>query len=188
MVACLLAGVVVAQAAGVDVLGSIAHWTEGVFGFGTLPSENTSTNPSPSQNNVSVEDVDIPEEYNEIHELLSERGLKFYFPQIPAEFEPLESSIYIRPDTNCVDFGIGYLRGDDCIGFYLVQNDGSPSTVYEKDDGPVEEYRNNDIIYYIFTNVTNVTTVWMVDNVEYCITTNSTSVDIKELIHSVQSI
>jgi hypothetical protein len=132
MVACLLAGVVVAQAAGVDVLGSIAHWTESVFGFGTLSSGNISTNPSPTQNDFSGKKMDVPEEYDEVQVALSEQGLPFYFLKVPSEFEVIEKSLHTNPVTNFVTFSVTYLYGDDCIGFDIIQNDGLSTLIYEK--------------------------------------------------------
>lgn len=58
--ACLLGSMAIAQAAGINVLGAIAHWTDSVFGFGSLSSEHTLSNPSKTAYAV---DLDIPEEY-----------------------------------------------------------------------------------------------------------------------------
>ena len=40
-VACLFGSMVAAQAAGVDVFGALARWTEGAFSFGPIQSERT---------------------------------------------------------------------------------------------------------------------------------------------------
>ena len=56
---------------------------------------------------------------------------------------------------------------------------------YEKDSDDVEEYIYNDIVHYIFSNNANMTAVWLMGEMEYCITTNSDSVNMKELIQSV---
>jgi hypothetical protein len=181
LAACLFAGVVVAQAAGVDVLGSIAHWTEDVFGFGKLPNENF----APSQDNFSSEKTDVPEEYHEVQAALSERGLPFYFLKAPSGFEVVEESLHTNPVTNFITFSVTYLRGDDYIGFDIMQNDGLSTLIYEKDDGDVEIYEQDGMIHYIFTNNGSTTAAWLADNVEYCISTNSSFLDMKELIRAV---
>lgn len=58
--ACLLGSMAIAQAAGINVLGAIAHWTDSVFGFGSLSSDHTPSNPSKTAYTAAL---DIPEEY-----------------------------------------------------------------------------------------------------------------------------
>ena len=180
-VACLFGGMVVAQASGLDVFGAMARWTESVFSFGTLPNGNMSNDPS----NVHNGRADIPEEYRDLQIALDERGLPLCFPKVPTEFDVQEPFLYIDPDTGCVGFNIAYMQGDDCVGFDITQNDSTPSTIYEKDDGAVEMYEYHGITHYIFSNMGNTTAAWIIGNMEYCITTNSSSVDIKELIQFV---
>lgn len=187
---CLFGSMVAAQAAGVDVFRAIARWTDSVFSFGTLPDEVTqgpaSTSSSDAAAQSSLTDgAIVPEEYKEVQAEFAERGLHLYFPKIPDGFAPHDSLLYIDPVTNCVSFGIAYTQGNDCIGFNIEQRTGPSTAIYEKDDGPVEEYEYHGITHYIFSNVTNKSAAWMIDNVEYSITSNSASVDLTELIQSL---
>lgn len=188
--ACLLGGMVVAQAAGVDVFGAIARWTDSIFTFGEIRGDTTlgmysGNNSIEEQYNERSNDVTVPEEYREVQAEMTQRGLPLYYPKVPKEFEAQDSLCYIDPVIDNVEFSVGYLRGTEYIGVDMIQYDARPATEYEKDSDDVEEYIYNDIVHYIFSNNANMTAVWLMGEVQYCITTNSDSVNIKELIQSV---
>lgn len=192
-VACLFGGMVAAQAAGVDVFGAIARWTDSVFTFGAVHSKPASSAYSDNsfnggeQNDLS-NDLPVPEEYRDVQAELTQRGLPLHYPKVPKDFEARDQLCYIDPVTDRIEFSVGYLRGTDYIGFDMLQYDATHSTEYEKDSNDVEEYIYNDIVHYIFSNNSNTTAVWLMGEMEYCITTNSDSVNIKELIQSVYSV
>jgi hypothetical protein len=55
----------------------------------------------------------------------------------------------------------------------------------KKDTGDVEIYEYDGIIHYIFTNNGSTMAAWLVDNMEYCISINSSFFDMEKLIQSV---
>lgn len=190
LVGCLFGSAVVAQAAGVDVFGAVARWTEDVFSFGAFPDEapiTTKSSDAAEQENHNAPQsyAEIPAEYQEAQAAFAERGLPFYYPKAPNGFELTEVQLHVFPSTNYVIFSIGFKNGDDTIGFDATQTNGFPSSVYEKNDDAVEQYLYNGITHYIFTNAQNCTAAWMIDNVEYTITSNSNTIDIRELIQSI---
>lgn len=188
--ACLLGGMVVAQAAGVDVFGAIARWTDSIFTFGEIRGDTASgtysgNNSIEERYNERSNDATVPEEYKEVQAELTQRGLPLYYPKVPKEFEAQDSLCYIDPVTDNVEFSVGYLRGTEYIGVDMIQYAARPTTKYEKDSNDVEKYIYNDIVHHIFSNNANTTAVWRIGEIECCITTNSDSVNIKELIQSV---
>lgn len=188
--ACLLGGMVAAQAVGVDVFGAIARWTDSVFTFGELHSETASSVYSGDSSNGGEQndlsnDIPVPEEYRDVQVELTQRGLALHYPKVPKEFEAQDPLCYIDPITDNIEFSATYLSGTECIGFDMIQYDARPDTKYEKDSDDVEEYIYDDIVHYIFSNNANMTAVWLMGEMEYCITTNSDSVNMKELIQSV---
>ena len=189
IVACLFGSMVAAQAAGVDVFGAMARWTESVFGFGALPSDvqgdGTSSLSARTAESDSPNGSDVPEEYQEVQAALEERGLTLYYPKIPEGFEAQEPLLYIDSVTDCVGFTIAYTQNSNCISYNVEQKTDSSSIVYEKDANDVELYEYNGVSHYIFKNVANKTVAWVIENVEYCITINLDSMDIKKLIQSV---
>lgn len=189
LVSCLFGSMVVAQAAGLDVFGAMARWTESVFSFGEMPTDNSSNHPTDgSGSSIHTNDQnrkhEVAEEYKELQAALSERGLHLRSPKIADDFEIGEPLLYIDPATNNVEFSIAYTRDDDYIIFEVVQNSGVSNKLYEKDDNKVETYLHSGITHYIFNNERSAIGVWNNENLEYSISTNAASVDLKGLIHT----
>lgn len=188
IVACLCGGLVIAQASGIDVFGAIAHWTESVFGFGSLPSDKALNNPSDVTHDAATNmhtAPTIPEEFKELQLALAERSIPLHVPKVPEGFEAVESELYIDPTTNDVDFYVRYTQDSNRIIFSLVQLNGLSSRVYEKDSSEVEAYEYAGVTHYFFNNVTNITVAWYADGTECSITTNLNSTTVKELIQSI---
>ena len=110
-----------AQAAGVDVAGTIAQWTENVFTFGTIQSENDSSHYPSVSDQVPA---DVPEEYQELVTELQKLGIEEY--TIPT---------YI-PDGFQVDTPELY---DDMYGFLREENGVQPEII------PVYDLKGNQI-------------------------------------------
>lgn len=187
VVVCLFGSMVVAQAAGLDVFGAIARWTDSVFSFGIIPDEGDASNSAydldaGTQTGVQGGTLVVPAEYEELQEALEERNLPLYVPKIPDGFEVADSALYVDPSTQNIDFSICYIQDSDYIGFTLIQNDGISHRLYEKDDGDAELFERNGVFYYIFSNEGPLSVVWSSGVLEYCISTNSTTVDVRELI------
>ncbi len=182
----LFGGLVIAQACGLDVFGAIARWTEEAFSFGELSTDVASNNPSTTyqERNTEYAKTEVPPEYNELKSALDERGLPFRIPVMPEGFEVAESLVYIRPKTNNVEFTIVYTQESDVIIFEVVQFDGRPKTVYEKDNSEVEEYNYNNIPHYIFKNNGDTVATWVIGDLEYSLSANTNSVYFKQLIKS----
>ena len=92
LLAVLLAGA--AQAAGIDVVGTIARWTENVFSFGTVQSGNDSSHYPSVSNQVPA---DVPEEYQELVTELQKRGIEEYTipTYIPEGFQADTPELYV---------------------------------------------------------------------------------------------
>lgn len=186
--ACLFGTLVAAQASGIDVLGALANWTESVFGFGSLRNDDTLNNPSNNTHAAtgSVQIApDIPEEFKELQLVLAERNIPLCVPKMPEGFEAENPQLYIDSVTNNVEFYIAYVQDSNRIRYSLIQFTELSNVVYEKDDSEVEIYEYAGVTHYIFSNVTNVTAVWRTDGIECSITTQLTSINMKELIQSM---
>ena len=110
-----------AQAAGIDVVGTIARWTESVFSFGTVQSGNDSSHYPSKSDQVPA---DVPEEYQELVTELQKLGIEEY--TIPT---------YI-PDGFQVDTPELY---DDMYGFLREENGVQPEII------PVYDLKGNQI-------------------------------------------
>ena len=114
-----------AQAAGIDVVGTIARWTESVFSFGTVQSGNDSSHYPSKSDQVPA---DVPEEYQELVTELQKLGIEEY--TIPT---------YI-PDGFQVDTPELY---DDMYGFLREENGVQPEIipVYDLDGNQIGEFK-----------------------------------------------
>ena len=69
----------------------------------------------------------------------------------------------------------------------IILSHGGDSSfpIYEKDSQSVEIYNQNDIDYYIFTNLASLVSVWSKDHTEYSVSTTLSLPALKEIIDSV---
>lgn len=168
----------VVQACGIDVFGSVARWTNETFRF---------TSPSAMQAELGST-AEIPEQLTALAEMLKENHistdvLPTYIPDGFAQIaldsaEMPESTIYM-----CI---LG--RDDESI---LLQYEAHSSerylTSYEKDGEDPIIYESNGIKFYVMTNTEQDLIVWQMDNVECSVyIRNAASQDYREaLINSI---
>lgn len=98
-VVCLLGSMVIAQAAGADVFGVLARWTEQAFSFGSVRSNDPKepVDSDPQQENNEEFASKLSPEYQELWAELQARGVySFSFPTyLPDGFEFDESDLWI---------------------------------------------------------------------------------------------
>lgn len=193
LVACLFGGIMVAQASGIDVFGALAKWTEDAFSFGDITEQGAQKASSAlseqsvqaNTQDLSIKTAEQPKEFEEMKAILEEDGQTLYFPQIPTEFRLVDSSLYINPRTDETTFMVGYENEDTFVGFQVIQYcNRMPAAIHEKDNTIMEEYEFSGIMHYIFGNNGATSAVWLLNNIEYTLWTNSESLDIKELVQS----
>ena len=170
---CLLGGMMMVQAAGWDLFGAMARWTEDVFSFGEIGGQETSA-------------VQPPEEWEEMRTILEAEGQTLYFPQIPDGFELIYSDFYVGSANGEADLLLGYEKEDTFIGFQAIHYyNRLPVALHEKDETQVETFELNGITYYVFSNNGTTKVVWLSDSLEYSIWTDDKSLDVTELIQTV---
>lgn len=160
-----------------NVIQMVAYWTAEQFGFRIEDN-------SQSGNLTRQSNQQLPEEYQELQSVLEKRGIHLSVPNFPEGFVAEEPLFSVDSTTGDIEFTIMYIKDIDYICFNLIYNGGLPSNVYEKDSN-MEQYEYAATIHYLFNNTETITAVWVIDNLEYCIFTNSSSVDIKDIIQSV---
>lgn len=189
---CLLASMAIAQAAGLDWLGTIAHWTEDLFSFGTKQAMDEMYDPY-SQENISAGQTDnsahasevVPEEFRELQAELEQRDLSLHVPIIPEEFEAEDSQLYINSETDRIVFCMAYTKDTDQVILEVTQSDEELRAIYEKDSADIDFYECNGIMYYIFSNIDNTAAVWNIEGLEYSLFTNLSANELKEIIQTM---
>lgn len=185
---CLLGGMVVAQATGTNVLGGLARWTEDIFSFGPIRSEqgpNTSERVETQANTSSFFDG-LPAEYQELWTELEARGVdSFLFPtDIPDGFVVDESDLTILPKTDTVVYHVWYVNTSIEIGFQIMLSETLHST-FEKDANEVEVYNVNNTDHYIFSNNSQNVIAWYLDGLEYSLSSTLPIPELKEILNSM---
>lgn len=184
----LLGGIVVAQASGIDVFATMAHWTESILSFGPLPSEISDSSQVSAQSEFQEDDHADLDWRDELKVSMENHNLLPQILKAPDDFTEKSHSIFVDPITGSVGFSILYTNGSKHISFDFSEFSGVPTAIYEKDNNNVEQYVYNEVVHYIYTNNENFVAAWVDGNLEYCISTNSSSIEIKDLIKSVYEV
>lgn len=154
LVVCLFSGMVAAQAAGVDVFGSIARWTGSLFSFGG-PQAGYAT-PAPS----ATPQPELTEEY-----------LESLLPVVPEGFV-MEQSYFHNDDDNAAHGVARYSNGQLSLIFTVERTPSNEFRLYEKDANQVISLILNGIEYYVFENNDITTAVWKIGGLECGIFSN----------------
>lgn len=172
-----------AQAAGVDVAGTIAQWTENVFTFGTIQSENDSSHYPSKSNQVPA---DVLEEYQELVTELQKRGIEEYTipTYIPEGFQVETPEIYVD-ETGYLVFTAAYKNGDAMVIFTVLGDGKAHVGLYEKDDSEVRIYSKNGIEHYFFQNLETNAVAWIVNELEYSVRTTLPAAELEKIVNSM---
>lgn len=161
--ACLLSCMVVVQAAGLDVFGSIARWTDSLFGFGAIGEPAASPSPTGTQE-VTVEYIET------------------LLPTVPDGFVMGEPEVFEDAETGCIEYWVGYFNGDKMIAFSAVEQYDDAMSEYQKDDQDVKIVNIDGQVFYAFMNNGFATAAWRVENLECNINTNLALEDLVQII------
>ena len=171
VLAVILGTTVIAQAAGIDVFGAIARWTQDSFYFerSAAPAEPVAACAplyETLQTNHITEQVAptwIPENMEQTNLVVDSNIVS-----------SLYQATYIDEENNGFTISI----------FYFVDPSKSVS-LYEKDDGEVTVYTSGNINHYFMTNLNTTTIAWINGHCECSISTNLPDEVMEEIIDSI---
>lgn len=183
VVVALLGGMVAAQAAGIDVFGAIARWTDETFHFIPAPSGGANSGTETIMNSGDDDYYDlfttallscgITEELSPMH--------------YPAGFEASEPKVVGNKLCDIVNLAF---HGDR-ERFFSVSvmryrsASGIGSLTFEKDGATPEQYTSGTKTFYIFSNEDTITAAWSEGLLVETIAGNLTLDEIKDLINSI---
>lgn len=167
----LLTSLFAAQAAGIDILGPLACWTQDIFYF-----ERTGTSQeSPPQNAIGS-----------LKRLLRENNVEAsVMPNwLPDGMKEIELSH--TQNKYGVEYYAIYANEQNTVSLYISDwESGNNSFAYEKNPGDVQVYQANETNYYIMGNMNTTTIVWTAENYECSISTDLAIEDIERIIDSI---
>lgn len=161
--ACLLSCMVVVQAAGLDVFGSIARWTDSLFGFGAIGEPAASPSPTGTQE-VTVEYIET------------------LLPTVPDGFVMGEPEVFEDAETGCIEYWTCYYNDDKFIAFSAVEQPEDNISKYQKDYQDVRIIDIDGQVFYVFMNNGYASTAWKFANLECNLTTNLTKENLSDII------
>lgn len=150
--ASLFSCMIVAQAAGIDVFGSIARWTEDVLGFGDREPEAQET-----QTSLSAEDVTRITDQIESWRL-----------SVDSDFEVSEPEVVTDEESGILYYYVLCSNGDNRVSFEArYQKNQIPGALFEKDQNNTEEKIFNNVSIYFYTNIDISVATWCTNNIEF---------------------
>lgn len=161
--ACLLSCMVVVQAAGLDVFGSIARWTDSLFGFGAIGEPAASPSPTGTQE-VTVEYIET------------------LLPTVPDGFVMGEPEVFEDAETGCIEYWTCYYNDDKFIAFSAVEQYDENMSEYQKDYQDVQIIEIDGQEFYIFMNNGYASAAWRSVNLECNINTNLLLEDLTQIV------
>lgn len=184
---CMFGCMIVAQAAGADVFGAMARWTDTVFSFGKITSDgavDTPLNPSEAEPGRIV---DEEAEYATLQDALDALGIaEVQEPAwFPEGYELRSIDITAMDDRGGVYLCAEYVNGDDAILIEFSSYTSMPGAAIEKTDAPVETFEVDGRIFYIIQNVNNYTAAWVTAHYECYISVPIALGSLKQILHSV---
>lgn len=165
-IACMLAAMVTAQAAGVDVFGAMARWSEDIFSFGQIsPDSEVSDNLDGKANG---------QEFSTLQEALDAYGMtEVHEPTWLPEGYALDIvDVLALDDPFLRSFEATYSNGEGRVGIDIINYEGEPATQVQKIDGPVKSVERNGTTFYIIENEVGGTIAWYTDQYECYLTSN----------------
>jgi len=169
-IVCMFAIMVAAQAAGIDVFGAMARWTEDVFSFGQIPPDSeVSDNLAQETMGQEAEALSSGAEFATLQEAFDAYGMtEVHEPAWLPEGHVLE-----RVNVLCVDdpflrtFSAAYTDGKGRLNIDIMSYEGEPITQVQKTDSPVESVEKNGVMFYHIENSVGRTIAWYSDQYEY---------------------
>ena len=185
-IVCALAIMVTAQAAGVDVFGVMARWTEDVFSFGPIaPDSQVSDDPAQE---TAGQEAEVPSTgFASLQEAFDAYGMtEVHEPAWLPEGYALDNlDVLALDDPFLRSFSASYTNGEGRVSIYIKSYEGEPDTQVQKIGGPVESAVKDGITFYLVQNTKNWTIAWCTDQYEYYIGSKEGKDTLWEVVESM---
>ena len=181
-IAVVFGGIVVAQAAGVDVFGTIGRWTNNVFHF-DLSADETSTS-------TGIYVGEGISEYAALQETLASVGIdeKLAPTWFPVGFNASDPEILTTNINDTVCLELFNEKNGQYISIEIIRYNTEQhlqATQFEKDANNVEQYSNEHQTFYILSNADTITATWSNDLIMMQLSGNIPKDDLKKIIDSI---
>lgn len=172
------AGMGVAQAAGYDVFGAVATWTDDIFMFRSVSGNLSTTVPS------ELPDGEVA--YSSLQEALDAYNVTVPLAPkwIPKEYS--FADVVANTVGNEIAIFATYASDEDVIDVTIMKHTTDSFAMVEKDAGTPERYRAGGVNHYILKNLGYTEASWINEEYECLLSGNNLSVkQLKKIIDSI---
>ena len=158
-----------AQIAGVDLVGTVARWTESIFSFGPIRTDGAQTSDSEVSGSVGyIQPSDSALTFASLQDALD------YYVIMEIKTPTWLPDGYCLGDisvTSNYDFGIFSLHASyegprDTIGISIMRYTDEPIIQAEKSETLVDTFESSGVTFYILDNRESFTIAWCTENFE----------------------
>lgn len=164
-VGCMFAAMVTAQAAGLDVFGAMAQWTQDVFSFKqALP--NTGVTDALNEENHTGREA---QSFASLQEALDAYGVtQVHEPtQLPDGFAINKCGVEYSDVPYSIILYADYVNNRERVTIDIASYESKPAALTQKTDEPPELKEWNGTTFYVIENSTNAMVAWHDDTYEY---------------------
>lgn len=178
-VVCMFAIMVTAQAAGIDVFGAMARWTEDIFSFGQIPPDSVVSD------NLNGEAAG--QEFFSLQEAFDVYGMtEVHEPTwLPDGYALGELDVTCLDDPFVRIFLASYTDGEGFVSVSIMSYEGEPAVQVQKIGGSVESVEKNGVTFYQIENSVGCTIAWYSEQYEYYLSGNEGEDILWEVVESM---
>lgn len=171
LAACLMGGMVAAQAAGADVFDALARWTADTFSLGAVRSEgarDAQKEGADSGAHMEISEAQAPE-YGSLQETLDASGVVEVAGPVglPEELSLNEISVVANDDPESLSIYAIYLWEDGAAMQIVIKSyTEEPVMQVEKTDAPPELFEVGGVQVYLIENTDSCTAAWVTEHFE----------------------
>jgi len=160
-IVCMFAIMVMAQAAGIDVFGAMARWTEDVFSFGQIPPDSVVSD--------NLNGKAAGQEFSSLQAAFDAYGMtEVHEPTwLPDGYILGELDVTCLDDPFLRTFAASYTDGECRVSINVMNYEGEPIIQVQKTDAPVESVEKNGVMFYHVENSVGSTIAWYSYQYEY---------------------
>lgn len=181
----MLGFMVVAQAAGLDVFGTLAQWTDNIFSFGTIRSyatQDTNLIKSPEIKENSNGDT----EYSSLQAALDAYGIADVHAPVwtPDGYAQSRVVATVVESTGQLSIFAEYTCNNETLLINIMNIIGEPSLLVEKTNAPVESFEVNGQEVYLLENNKNNVATWIAGKYQCSIVGGIEKDKLKQIVFS----
>lgn len=164
----MLGGMITAQAAGIDVFGAFARWTENVFSYGRIRDGNPGdTTDSPIENSQKPV-LNNGLEYASLQDALDAYNImEVTAPTwFPEGYVLTELSVIAFNSLDAFTLNAGYENDGILLSISIMRYSDAPVQQVEKTDTVVESTEINGTTFHFIENTDSSTVAWVTEHYE----------------------